>query len=111
MLYIRLQDAKTMILVLRPKRMWKYNTRVMLGGIIERAVAGKKDCFDMLFQFSVYTDSIVCFALGKVNQLFVMNLVVENSRERDRQSRAMSHFVAIIRERRPLMKWWVCICK
>ena len=85
--------------LVRPGIIKKNNARITPGGIVERAVVKNNDCIDVLLQFSVYTDSIVCFTLGKVKQLFVMNLVVENSRERDRQSRAMSHFVTIIRDK------------
>ena len=58
-----------------------------------------KPCNDHFIQFAVFMDSILCFALGKIKQMTVVNYVILNSKECDRNSRAMSHFVLIAKNK------------
>ena len=59
---------------------------------------------DIIIHYSLYTDSIVCFSLGEVKELFVVNLVVDNCKECYRATRAMSHFVLIVKNKDDIPK-------
>ena len=64
----------------------------------------RKKCIDILLNLSVYVDSIVCFALGKVKEMTVVNIVVNNAKDVDRGTRAMSHFVLIAKDKADIPK-------
>ena len=62
-------------------------------------VNSKDTTVDVIIHYSLFTDSIVCFSLGEVKELFVVNLVVNNCKECYRATRAMSHFVLIVKNK------------
>ena len=64
----------------------------------------KDKTVDVIIHYSLYTDSIVCFSLGEVKELFVVNLIVDNCKECYRATRAMSHFVLIVKNKDDIAK-------